>query len=196
LKIISKYISFLLFLFSLFFNSAGAQSGRDRFLEWTTWTLIQSVPSPVFFQDKNDIDSRLQFGLRWQITPFSYCFNVNKLVSPVSSLKVNPIRRHSGSVEILAEPEWTTSDYRYSDFNRFGLSSGIRGYFPLREYGEYLSASFALKYNIHKNKTELENNYYGIEAGFYSFFGIIGLKFNYNFSSDSKFNVSLNLKYF
>ncbi|MCB0727799.1 MAG: hypothetical protein KDD00_10070, partial [Ignavibacteriae bacterium] len=40
----------------------------NKFTEWTTWTLLQTIPSPTFYQDRNDSDSRLQFGFRWHIT--------------------------------------------------------------------------------------------------------------------------------
>lgn len=173
-----------------------AQDYRNRTLEWSTWILVQAVPSPVLFEDRNDNDSRLQFGLRWQITPLSYCFNTNKMIQPVSCFKVNPLRRHSGSIELLAEPEWTMSSYRNSGLERFSLASGIRVFIPLQEYGEYLSASFALKYNFHKSITGENKNCPGIEAGIYTLFGIAGLKFNYNFNDDTRYNISLNLKYY
>jgi len=185
-----------LFLSSSFFADAIAQNGKNKFLEWTSWSVFQSVPSPVFFQDKYTGSSQMLFGFRWQVTPFSYCLNANKLITPVSILKVNPLRRHSGSLELLAEPEWAMSEYKYSDLKRFSLATGLRGYIPLKEYGEYLSASLAVKYNFHKNKAGTESNYFGLETGIYSFFGILGFRFNYNISSESKYNLSVNLKYF
>jgi len=188
-----RYILIILLLFTI---GANGQSCKNKFTEWTTWTLLQAVPSPVFYNDQNPVQSRFLFGFRWQVTPLSYCFNVNKFVSPVSVFKVNPLRRHSGSVELLAEPDWTVSDYKYSDLKRFSFSTGVRGYIPLQEYGEYLSASVAVKYNLHKNKAGTADNYPCLEAGIYSFFGILGLKFNYNFSSESKYNIGFNLKYY
>jgi hypothetical protein len=197
-----KNIAVIYFLFQtlsgliLISDSANAQDYRNRTLEWSTWIIVQAVPSPVLFDDRNEKDSRLQFGLRWQITPLNYCFNTNKMVSPFSFFKVNPLRRHSGSVELLAEPEWATASYKNSNLERFSFASGIRGYLPVQEYGEYLSVSLAFKYNLHNNLTGETKNYPGIEAGIYTFFGIAGLKFNYNFSSETKYNISLNLKYF
>jgi hypothetical protein len=200
---LKKEIRFYIVIFTSFFliilftgKDIIAQDYRNRTLEWSTWILVQAVPSPALFDDRNDNDSRLQFGLRWQVTPFSYCFNTNKLTSPVSFFKVNPLRRHSGSVELLAEPEWTTGGYKYSNLERFSLASGIRGFIPLQEYGEYLSASLALKYNFHKNTAGENKNYPGIEAGIYTFFGMAGLKFNYNFSDETRYNISLNIKYY
>ncbi|MBI5403990.1 MAG: hypothetical protein HY959_11365 [Ignavibacteriae bacterium] len=186
-------------IFTAVFNISGnlnAQCSSGNIIKWSTWTLIQSVPSPVFFRDKNNYGSRHNFGFRWQITPVNISFSMNKLVSPVSILKVNPLKRHNGSMEILLEPQWAMEDFSYSDLKRFSLGTGMRIYFPLKEYGEYLSSSFAIKYNFQKKNTGTENNCSGIEAGLYSFFGIVGLKFNYNFNSPSEYNVSLNLKYY
>jgi hypothetical protein len=177
-------------------NQANAQTGKNTFIEWSTWLLTQSAPSPVYFQDKNEINSAIRFGFRWQITPINYSFNTNKLVSPVSFLKVNPLRRHSGSVELLIEPQWTTGNFYYSDLNRFSLGTGLRCYLPLKEYGEYLSTSLAVKYNLQNNKNGSAANCYGVEAGIYTLFGIIGLKYNYNFNSASTFNIGLNIKYY
>lgn len=194
-----RVIIIFAFLFTGEFNISSelnAQSTADNIVKWSTWALIQSVPSPVFFQDKNNYGSSHNFGFRWQITPLNVSFNMNKLVSPVSVLKVNPLKRHIGSVEILLEPQWTMEDFSYSDLKRFSLGTGMRIYFPLKEYGEYLSSSVAIKYNFQKNNTGSEDNCPGIEAGLYSFFGIVGLRFNYNFNSSSAYNISLNLKYY
>lgn len=173
-----------------------AQDKNKNFVEWSTWLLIQGIPSPVFFQDKNEIESRYNFGLRWQITPINISFNINKLVNPVSLFKVNPLKRNIGSMEILIEPQWTMSNFKYAELKRFSLGTGMRIYLPLKEYGEYLSSSIAVKYNLHKRINGAENNYAGIEAGIYSFFGIAGIRFNYNFNSSSTYNISLNLRYY
>lgn len=197
--ILIKFTIILAFLITGEFNVSGklnAQSTTGNIMKWSTWTIIQSLPSPVFFQDKNEIGSRHNFGFRWQITPVNISFNMNKLASPVSVLKVNPLKRHIGSMEILLEPQWAMEDFRYSDLKRFSLGTGMRIYFPLKEYGEYLSSSFAVKYNFQKSKKGQEDNCAGIEAGLYSFFGIVGLRFNYNFNGYSAYNISLNLKYY
>jgi len=187
----------ILLLFFLFHGLSYSQNtSPNKFLEWTTWTLFQTIPSPAFYQDRDESDSRLQFGFRWHITPINYSFNANKLVTPVQFFLVNPVRRYGGSVEILAEPEWATSGYQYSDLQRFNLAAGVRAFIPAIEYGEYLCFSIAGKYNIRKNKQDVSSNYYSAEAGLYTLFGIAGIVFNYNFTSISKYNISLNLKYY
>lgn len=186
-------------LFLLLFvqrNSFSQNTSPNKFLEWTTWTLFQTIPSPTFYQDRNDNDSRLQFGFRWHVTPVNYSFNANKLVSPVQFFLVNPVRRFGGSLELLVEPEWATGGYQYSDLQRFNLSAGARAFIPAIEYGEYLCFSVAGKYNFTKNKSDQNFDYYSAEAGLYTLFGIAGIVFNYNFASQSRYNISLNLKYY
>ena len=168
----------------------------NKFTEWTTWTLLQTIPSPTFYQDRNDSDSRLQFGFRWHITPVNYSFNANKLVPATQFFKVNPVRRYGGSIELFAQPEWATGGFQYSDFNRFNLATGVRGFIPAVEYGEYLCFSVAGKYNFRKNKQDQNIGYYSAEAGIYTLFGILGLVADYNFTSQSRYNISINLKYY
>ncbi|MDQ3019515.1 MAG: hypothetical protein M3R36_02940 [Bacteroidota bacterium] len=190
--------SLILFFYLILGNniSISQNTSPNKFLEWTTWTLIQAVPSPTFFQDKNESNSRLQFGFRWNITPVNYSFNANPLVSAVQFFKVNPVRRFGGSIELFIQPEWATSGFQYSDLQRFNHSAGTRVFIPAVESGEYLSFSLGGKYNIRKNKEEESNNYYSAEAGIYTLFGIAGLLFDYNFFSQSRYNISLNLKYY
>lgn len=168
----------------------------NKFVEWSTWTLIQTIPSPTFYQDRNGNDSRLQFGFRWHITPVNYSFNANKLIPSVQFFKVNPVRRYGGSIELFAQPEWMTAAFEYSDLKRFNLAAGVRGFIPAVEYGEYLSFSVAGKYNFRKNKQDQNIGYYSAEAGLYTLFGILGLVADYNFTSESRYNISINLKYY
>ncbi len=187
----------ILFFLFVFHNCSFSQNTTpNKFLEWTSWTLFQTIPSPAFFQDRNDSNARLQFGLRWHVSPVNYSFNANKLVSPVQFFLVNPVRRYGGSVELLIDPEWATYGYLYSDLQRFNLTTGARVFIPAIERGEYLSFSIAGKYNIRKNKQNESSNYYSAEAGLYTLFGIAGLVFDYNFTSQSRYSISLNLKYY
>ncbi|MBK8552747.1 MAG: hypothetical protein IPL53_17450 [Ignavibacteria bacterium] len=191
-----KFFVILLLLLSVSRNSFSQNTSPNKFLEWTTWTLFQAIPSPTFYQDRNDNDARLQFGFRWHVTPVNYSFNANKLVSPVQFFLVNPVRRYGGSLELLIEPEWATGGYQYSNLQRFNLSAGARAFIPAIEYGEYLAFSVAGKYNFTKNKSDQSLDYYSAEAGLYTLFGIAGIVFNYNFTSQSRYNISLNLKYY
>lgn len=168
----------------------------NKFVEWSTWTLFQTIPSPTFYQDRNDENARLQFGFRWHITPINYSFNSNKLVPATQFFKVNPVRRYGGSIELFAQPEWATASFDYSDFNRFNLATGIRGFIPAVEYGEYLSFSVAGKYNFRKSRQNESIGYYSAEGGLYTLFGILGLVVDYNFTTESRYNISINLKYY
>jgi hypothetical protein len=189
-------IILLVFLVLVAGNSYSQERNKNYFVQWTTWTLIQAIPSPVFFQDNNETDSRMQFGLRWHITPINYSFNTNKFISPVSFFVVNPLNRYGGSIEAIIQPEWSTSEYKYSELNRFQVGSGIRGYVPLIEEGEVLSISLAGKYKFRTDTKGTSQDTWSAEIGFYTFYGIIGLQFNYNLSSESKFDIGLSLKYY
>jgi len=180
----------------LYSTSFSQNKDRKVFVEWTTWTLIQTIPSLTYSQDRNESDSRMQFGLRWHVTPVNYSFNANEMVSPVQFFKVNPLRRYGGSVELFLQPEWTTGHFQYSNLKRFGLSTGARVFIPAVEYGEYLSFSLGGKYKIRKDKSGTERNTYAAEVGVYSLFGIFGFQFNYNFSKESRYNFGLYFKYY
>lgn len=177
-------------------NSLSQEKNKKYFVQWTTWALIQAIPSPVFFQDNRGTDSRMQFGLRWQLAPINYSFNTNKYISPVSFFIVNPLKRYGGSIEVIVLPEWATSDYKYCDMERFQVSSGIRGYIPLVEEGEDLSFSIAGKYRFRKDTKGTKINTYSAELGIYTFYGIVGFQLNYNFNSVSRFDIGFSLKYY
>lgn len=205
-NVINKYYSGIAVKFLIVFcicasgfypdDSYSQNKPGDKFAEWSTWILFQTIPSPSFYQDRNETGSRLQFGLRWQVTPFNYSFNANKLVSSVQFFKVNPVRRYGGSLELFMQPEWATADFRHSDLSRFNFTTGVRGFIPVTEYGEYLSFSLGGKYNFRKNKNMDNAGYYSVEAGLFTFFGILGFVADYNFTEQSRYNLSVNLKYY
>ena len=177
-------------------SNANAQSNSSAPVKWITWTLLQAVPSPSFFDDRNDADARLRFGFRWDVTPLNYSFNANKLVSPVQMFFVNPVRRYGGSVELFVQPEWMTGSYHYSDLSRFHFNTGVRGFLPLAERGERLAVSAGGLYKFRENKSGDNNDTYAVELGVYTFFGMLGLKFDYYFKGQNKFDFSINIKYF
>ena len=106
------------------------------------------------------------------------------------------MRRYGGSVEVFVQPEWALSSYKYSDVERFSLSPGVRFFIPFVEYGEYLSGSVGFKNTIRKDKQSNYNNVFGLELGMYTFYGLIGFNFTYNFINQSRYNFSFNLKYY
>ena len=189
---------FIVVIFSLSFciNTFAQVNKPNHFIEWTTWTLLQTIPSPTYFHDNKDNNSRLVFGFKWNVIPFSYSFKMNRLIPKVHLFKVNPLHRHSGSLEVFLQPELSLKDYTNSGQKRFSFSTGSRLFLPLVEYGEYLSFSIGGKYSFRKDVSDNNMNAFGLEAGIYSLFGIAGLQFTYNFTKINKYNISLYIKYY
>jgi len=77
-----KVFTIIVFLF--LFKNINSQDRTEKVTELVTWTLLQAVPSPAYFQDHDKENSGLRFGLAWNISPVNFSFNSNKLVSPVS----------------------------------------------------------------------------------------------------------------
>ena len=65
------------------------------------WAALQLVPSPETVIWNNQV----RFGARWQVTPLLYSFGRSRRVSPWRSFLVEPIARHSGSIEAYFSPE-------------------------------------------------------------------------------------------
>lgn len=194
----SVFIVLMLALFSPL-NAQDKESRKDMerpFWKYFSWTLLQAVPSPVYNHDANDNDGRLSFALRWNIVPVNYSFNANKYVSPVQFFMVNPVRRLSGSVELFVQPEISTAGFDYAGYDDFGIGSGIRYTFPIKEYGEHLAGSVGAKYYHRNSGSGSDEDYFGVEGGLYILFGIFGLQGTYNFNDRSSYSISLNFKYF
>jgi len=164
--------------------------------EYISWTLLQFIPSPVLFDDHNDNDSRIRFGLRWHITPLNISFSTNEFVTPVQFFKINPVRRFAGSMEIFIQPELATGSFEYSDLNKSGINIGSRVIIPLIERGEDLAFSVGGKYSLRNSKSGTDESHYGIEAGLYFIGGIFGIQYTRNFDSKSNFNIGFFFKYF
>lgn len=195
MKILLRLLIIMLFLLN---DSKiyGQAKSDNEFLKWTTWSLLQALPSIIYFEDRNETFSGLKFGLQWQVIPFSYSFNVNKYVSNFNFFYIKPSKRFSGSVELYFQPEYVTGDFKYSELKKFMFKSGVRVNFPLAHKGEYLSFSLGSGYCYQKtNSNELKD---GItyEAALYSFFGMLGLKFNYNPGLASRYNIGMYIKYY
>lgn len=164
--------------------------------KYITWGLLQLVPSPVLLQDSDGKNARVQFGLRWQVIPLNISFRANKYISPAQFFMINPVRKFTGSIELFLQPEWSAASFKYSGYDKFGLAAGSRITFPIKGDGEIFSGSIGGKYTLRKNDLDNSKGYFGIEAGIYAIYGIIGLQFNYNFNSKTKYNVGLYFKYF
>jgi len=165
-------------------------------VKWTTWALLQALPTVSFFDDRNDNASRLKFGLEWQVTPLSYSFGTNKYVPRLNFFFINPVKRFSGSAELFYEPELVTGRFQYSGLQNFMFKTGGRVVIPVAQGGEYLSFSLGAGYYYQK---QTNGNVVGgptYECAVYSFFGMLGLKFDYNQNAVSRFNIGLYIKYY
>lgn len=201
MKVFSKFpvkLYFSVVLILLFFShrTANAQLKNENFLlKWGSWALLQAIPSPGFYEDRNDVSKNIKFGLEWQVIPVSYSFNSNKYVSHFNFFHIKPNKRFSGSAEVFFEPVLIPGGFKNNELKKFMYKTGARFVIPVFHRGEYLSFSLGAGYYSQKTGNEL---YEGItyEAGVYSFFGMMGLKFNYNQKALSRYNISLYIKYY
>lgn len=157
---------------------------------------MQIIPSPVIMQDSDGKNSKLQFGLRWQLIPLNISFRSNKYTSPLQFFKINPVRRFTGSMDIFFQPEWAVTGFKYSGLSRFGISGGSRLIMPIKGDGEKISFSLGGKYTHRSDDKSGNNGYWSAEGGVYFLFGFVGLQFSYNFDKRSRYNISFYLKYF
>lgn len=196
-----KVMIFLFVLLSASGSFAQHKDGKGKdeerpFMKYLSWTLLQAVPSPVYNHDANEIDGRLSFGLRWNVVPINYSFHANKFVSPVQFFMVNPVRRLTGSIELFVQPEVSTAGFDYAGYDNFGVGTGLRYTFPIKQYGEHLAGSIGAKWNYRNSNSGSDEEYYGIEGGLYILYGIFGLQGSYNFNERSTYSISLNFKYY
>lgn len=138
------------------------------------WILFQLLPSPELAFGKTKVidaagrvdDSiRTAFGLRWQLTPVLWSFGVHHSTSGWRYFVVDPLARHSGSIELS-----TSFEYIGGHFDGLIARPGVRVYLPLLEKGEKLSTSFG-------------SSFYGADglrvaydAGIYVLNGFLGLQ--------------------
>jgi hypothetical protein len=169
---------------------------NNEFWKWTTWAVLQGIPSITFYEDRDQNNSWAKFGLQWQVIPISYTFHVNKYLSNYNFFFIRPVKRFSGSVELFFEPDYITGDFKYSDLKKFMFQSGTRVVLPVAQGGEYLSFSLGAGYYYQKSNTTGVNDGMTYEGAVYSFYGMLGLKFNYNVNAPSRYGISLYIKYY
>ena len=151
------------------------------------WFASQLVPSPQWsFVDH----AGARFGLRWQATPMLFSFGINKKLSAWRWFIVEPYVRQSGSIELFWSPEYVNlHDVEYS---QWAFRSGLRGYIPLWQHGEYLSASAATSYAVSGAARGIS-----YEAGLYAFAGIAGVQVSYTPSfTRARWMLTLRVRYF
>lgn len=169
---------------------------NNEFWKWTTWTVLQALPSITYYDDRDQNNSSVKFGFQWQVIPFSYTFRVNKYLSKYNFFFIRPVKRFSGSLEIFFEPDYVIGEFKYSDLKKFMFQSGTRVILPVAQGGEYLSFSVGAGYYYQRSNTTGVNDGVTYEGAVYSFFGMLGLKFNYNVNAPSRYNISLYIKYY
>lgn len=146
------------------------------------WLALQLVPSVDV-----GVGDRAAVGVRWQVTPLSLSWAINRRLSPWRVLVVEPMVRHGGSVELFVSPGlW------FGDQVSGLLRLGARAYVGLVEHGEQLSASAGLAY-----QRLGEENTAWLEVGLYTLYGVLGLQVAVAVP-DARwpFVVSLQIQYF
>lgn len=136
------------------------------------WLGTQLLPSPQLVW----AEGAARFGLRWQVTPLLYAFGQHPGLSPWRSLVVEPRQRYGGSLELFVSPELLLGPEAVAI-----LRPGLRGYLPVVEHGEYLSASLAASYQRIDGQGGVS-----VEAGLYILFGILGVQLTYTPGSEQR----------
>lgn len=192
----NNYIQFVITLLIVCSGSVNAQLKNEDFaVKWGSWLLLQAIPSPNFYEDRGSNEKSLKFGLEWQIIPLSYSWSANKYVTKINLFKIPPVRRFSGSVETYFEPVLIPGGFKNNDLHKFHFKTGIRLVLPVFHGGEYLAVSFGGGYYRQSSPYE---NFGGVnyEAAVYSFYGMFGVKFNYNQNAISRYSFGLYIKYY
>lgn len=190
-----KFLFLILLLFALS-NTASSQDSTRSSLRLWTWLITQTLPNPVLMHDANETEGRLIITLRWQIIPLNISFRANKYVSPAQFFYINPVKKFTGSIELFVQPELSLASFQYGKMSRFGLATGSRLTIPIKEQGEHMAISIGGKYTFRKDEIGENDGYWGIEAGTYLFFDMVGMQFNYNFDKRTRYNIGLYIKIF
>jgi len=151
------------------------------------WTAAQLIPSPQWITLSGD---GTRFGMRWQVTPLLYSFGINKRLNPWRYFVSEPFVRQSGSIELFLSPEYLNLDDVYE--SEWLFRGGLRAYFPLVRFGEYLSCSIGSSYYVYNNNSGIS-----YEAGIYILYGILGIQTTYTPSlPDTPWIFTLRIRYF
>jgi hypothetical protein len=139
------------------------------------WLALQLLPSPELAVGQvretsangaSELTTKTALGLRWQVTPFLWSWGTNRRVSRWRFLVVDPLARHSGSIEVPLNLE-----YVFGHVDRMIVRPGVRAYFPLVERGEYVSASLGTSTYAYDEKMRV-----AYDVGVYFLYGIFGLQ--------------------
>jgi hypothetical protein len=128
------------------------------------WLLLQLVPSPGVALGASGPAATL----RWHVTPLLYSFGTDRRLNRFRWFIAEPLYRHSGSVELFADPFYIGRDRPARD--RWGLSTGARAHFPWLERGD------ALSYSVGASMLLLHEGFQpSFEAGLSTLFGVLGV---------------------
>ena len=139
------------------------------------WIGAQLLPSPevavgrvreLDATGQSELATKASFGLRWQVSPILWSWGVNRRTSRWRFFVVDPLARHSGSLELSASFE-----YFWGDVDRAIVRPGVRAYFPLAQRGEYLSASIGTSTYLFDGEARV-----AYEVGVYAFSGLFGVQ--------------------
>lgn len=139
------------------------------------WLGVQALPSPelavgrvrtVGPTGESQVDTETAFGLRWQLSPLVWSWGMNRRVSPWRWLVVDPLARHSGSLELSG-----TFEYIFGHVDRLIVRPGVRAYFPVAQRGEYLSVSVGTSTYAYDEKMRV-----AYDVGAYVLFGLFGVQ--------------------
>lgn len=160
------------------------------------WFVAQLVPSPeIAVGSTRNIDlfgnaersTDVTFGLRWQLAPVLWSWGLNRHLSPWRFLVVDPIARHSGSIELDMNFDWF-----FGGVDRVLVRPALRGNFPLFHRGEYLSMSLGTSAYLYDNVPRV-----AYEAGLYTLFGLFGVQATYAPAHEPlKAILTLRIRYF
>lgn len=76
------------------------------------------------------------------------------------------------------------------------FKTGARVVLPLWQSGEYLSFSLGSGYSYQRTTGGETKGSVTYEGGLYTFYGMLGLKFNYTPNAPSRYNFGLYIKYY
>lgn len=160
------------------------EAAEPRVAPVLLWWAAQLLPN----SDIAVSPDRARYGLRWQFTPLSYSWGINRKLSGWRSLVVEPLTRNSGSIELHVSPGMYFEP-RPTELVR----TGVRATFPLMHRGEYLSTSVG---GFHQWAFG-ENRGYA-EVGLYTLLGIVGLQVavDPSWQADYPILLSVTARYF
>lgn len=130
------------------------------------WIGLQALPSPEVAVGRVQGQTEEAFGLRWQLSPVVWSWGVNRRVSRWRFFVVDPLARHSGSLELSG-----TFEYLFGYVDRMIVRPGVRAYFPLAQRGEYLSMSLGTSTYAYDQKAHV-----AYDVGAYVLFGLFGVQ--------------------